>query len=210
MLTTECNAEPFTHVFGRLSHLEFPVRQRGPRLRGGLRRQGPGVRAGLQRQRHAGPIGAGTGQALVWGEQLGWASIDIIDTDPAAAEYLRRCARMRHRLLPYLAEGRMARPPQVSGNIPDITSDWAWSGKWPVTVSALQRGAWQAADGSMAVVFANTTDKALAFTWEFDAARCGLDAGTYAVERIEGRGAFARGFRGGPLHQRTHAAAPEC
>jgi hypothetical protein len=116
------------------------------------------------------------GQSLVFGEQLGWIAPAIVDEHPDTAAYLRRCARMRQKLRAYLACGYMARPPQVTGDIPDVTADWAWSGEWPVTDSALQRAAWRAEDGSVAFVFANTTENPLPFAWHFDVAQYGLAA----------------------------------
>lgn len=187
MLTTECNAEPYTHLFdGYLTwHYQyqhavpaFAAVYGGKVLSFGRAYNGGDTQAHLSR----------SGQALVWGEQLGWTPVSFIDSHPEAAAHLRRCARVRYHLLDYLAEGRMERPPRVSGAIPDITSDWAWSGHWPVTVSALQSGAWRAPDGSLAVIFANTVNEPLAFTWHFDPQTYGLPSGERATERVTEEG----------------------
>jgi Domain of unknown function (DUF6259) len=183
MLTTECNAEPFAHLFDGYLTWNFQYRNTVPAFAavyGGKVQMFGRAYNGNDTQAHW----ARTGQALVYGEQLGWATVDIVKTNPEAAAYLRRCGRVRHRLLPYLAQGYMARPPKVSGEIPEVTSDWAWSGKWMVTTSALERGAWRAEDGSLAFVFANTTNKPLTFTWDFDAGVCGLTGEAFATDIV--------------------------
>jgi hypothetical protein len=100
----------------------------------------------------------------VWGEQVGIVSPSIIE-HPDIGPYFRRLARMRHALTDFLARGEMLHPPEVKGDIPEVTSDWRWNGKCPVTVSALQSGVWQAPDARVATVFVNTSLESLAFTW---------------------------------------------
>ncbi len=165
MLTTECNAEPFTHVFDGYLTWHFQYEHAVPAFAavyGGkivmFGRSDPGEEI----QAHV----ARTGQALVWGEQLGWYATNYVERMPRAAEYLRRCARVRSHLLPQLARGRMLRPPAATGDIPKVTANWAWGGgDWPVTTPALQTGAWTAQDGSVAFIFANTVEQPLTFSW---------------------------------------------
>ena len=58
----------------------------------------------------------------------------------------------------------MLAPPVVQGDIPDITADWHWGGKpTPITVSALQRGAWRAKDGRIVQIFVNVSDQTIHF-----------------------------------------------
>lgn len=96
------------------------------------------------------------GQQLVFGEQLGWINPGIVK-QAETCDFLSRAAKTRHAFLDFLGWGRMARPPAVQGKIADVTADWAWSGKWPVTTSALQRGAWWAQDGRLLLLFANVS-----------------------------------------------------
>lgn len=191
MLTTECNAEPFTHVFDGYLTWHFQYQHAVPAFAavyGGkivmFGRSDPGsdVQAHLAR----------TGQALVWGEQLGWYGTDYVDRMPRAAEYLRRCARVRSHLLPQLARGRMLRPPAVKGDIPDVTANWAWgNGDWQVTTPALQTGAWTAEDGSVAVIFANTVEQPLTFSWAPDGDVSGLNGGAVPCKRVTEEGVAA-------------------
>lgn len=121
-----------------------------------------------------------TAQALVFGEQLGWINTGWILNNPdVEGPFFRRLARLRYALLPYLSWGEMARPPVVEGNIPDVTADWAWHDYWPVTDSALQRGAWKAEDGRLALIFVNSTDQPVKGTLKFDGETYGFDAGAY-------------------------------
>ena len=188
MLTTECNAEPYTHLFdGYLTwHFQydhavpaFAAVYGGKIVMFGRSDSGNDLQAHLAR----------TGQALVWGEQLGWYGTDYMDRMPRAAEYLRRCARVRGHLLPQFARGRMLRPPAVEGTLPDVTANWGWGGgDWPVTTPALQTGAWTAEDGSVAVVFANTVEQPLTFSWVLNEEDYALKGGAIACKHVTEEG----------------------
>ena len=182
-LTTECNAEPYTHVFDGYLTWHFQYDGAVPvfaAIYGGKIQTFSRAYRGNDQLAHR----MKTAQALVFGEQLGWINPGIVDDHPDTAAYLRRCARVRRALLPYLSRGYMARPPKVSGDIPDVTADWAWRDNWMVTDSALQRGAWRAEDGSVAFVFANTTEEPVSFTWHFDAAQYDLPASALTSRRV--------------------------
>jgi hypothetical protein len=156
MLTTECTAEPFTHLFDAYLTWNYQYQGMVPAfaaIYGGKIQMFSRAYNGNDQQAHRMKMG----QSLVFGEQLGWIGPGIVEKQPVTAGYLRRCSRVRHRLLKYLSEGRMARPPVVAGEVPQVTADWAWGGKRLITDSALQRAAWQAEDGSVAFV---------AFRWE--------------------------------------------
>ncbi len=191
MLTSECTAEPFTHLFDGYLTWHFQYNNAVPAFAavyGGKIVLFGRSDGGEDLQAHW----ARTGQALVWGEQLGWYSTDYVERLPRAAEYLRRCARVRSRLLPYLARGRMLRPPAPSGELPQVSSNWAWGGgDWPVTTPALQTGAWRAEDGSVAVIFANTLERPLSFSWVLSSAEYGLSGESRPCSRVTEDGAVA-------------------
>ncbi len=191
MLTTECNAEPFTHLFDGYLTWHFQYNHAVPAFAavyGGKIVMFGRSDGGEDLQAHW----ARTGQALVWGEQLGWYGTDYVDRMPRAAEYLRRCARVRSHLLPYLARGRMLRPPVPRGVLPQVTANWAWGGgDWPVTTPALQTGAWRAEDGSVALVFANTIDRPLSFSWTLNDGEYGLTGDVRPYSRITEEGVAA-------------------
>ncbi|MBC7288710.1 MAG: hypothetical protein H5T86_11870, partial [Armatimonadetes bacterium] len=154
MLTTECTAEPYTHVFdGYLSwHWQennavpfFPAVY-GDKIRLFSRAyRFAGDKALVFRMRLA--------QQFVFGEQLWWADPDIWKDD-SVGPYLRRLAKIRWALRDYFC-GRVLRPPLIEGHVADVTGDWAWSGKTIVTMKAVQAGAFQAEDGRVAVVVTN-------------------------------------------------------
>jgi hypothetical protein len=162
MITTECNAEPYARWFdGYLTwHWQFDgqvpafLAIYGGRIQlfsraynGSHQPDAPGRLAHWMR----------IGQQLVYGEQLGWIEPAWVLKQPDTLDFLGRAARTRHALLDFLSRGRMARPPEVSGDVPEVTADWAWSGKWMVAASALQRGAWWAEDGRLLLIFANVS-----------------------------------------------------
>lgn len=165
MITTECNAEPYVHLFDGYLTWHFQYQDQIPlfaAIYGGqvqLFGRAFGGDAIAQRLKAA--------EALVWGEQLGWAPPSIIQDD-LAGPMLRRCAQVRHALQPFLAEGEMAHPPTITGEIPRVTSDWQWGGEAIRSHSALQAGAWRDGAGRVAVIFANVLEEPLTFTWEWD------------------------------------------
>ncbi|MBN2307697.1 MAG: hypothetical protein JXR94_01925 [Candidatus Hydrogenedentes bacterium] len=200
MLTTECTAEPYVHLFDGYLTWHYQYKNAVPAIAavygGKIQLFGRAYR-GEEQLAHR----MKTGQALVFGEQLGWLDPGIVDSQPDAATYLRRCARVRHRLLDYLAKGRMARPPVVAGEIPEVTADWAWSGHWPITDSALQCAAWRAENGSTAFIFANSTEEPLAFAWDFDAKAYGLGGGPLTAERVDESGRESLGGVDASFHR---------
>jgi hypothetical protein len=163
MITTECNAEPYIHVMD--AYLTWHWQHDGqlpvfPAIYGGViqmygraYRGGP-TKALADRMKAA--------QSLVFGEQIGWMGPEIIK-DEVNGPYIRRVARMRYALRDFLADGRMLRVPRLEGAIPEVTADWQWSGAWPVTLAAVQAGAWQSRDGRRVLIFANVTSGALEF-----------------------------------------------
>ncbi len=174
VLTTECNAEPYVHVFDGYLTWHFQYQNQIPLFAAVY-----GGKVQLFSRAYQGDSWKGlamrmkTGQALVFGEQLGWISPRVI-SDPEAAAFLRRMARFRYALRDYLARGEMARPPVLEGDIPTVTADWQWWGKRLVTTPAILSGAWRAKDGRLALIFVNVSDQAQEAQLEFDADKYGL------------------------------------
>ena len=105
------------------------------------------------------------GQQLVFGEQIGWISPNILK-EKEPAEFLRKMAQTRYKLIDYFVDGQMLAPPIVNGNIQNITADWEWGENNPsdITISALQRGSWQSKDGRIVNIFVNVSDKTIHFS----------------------------------------------
>lgn len=173
-LTTECNAEPYTHVFDGYLTWHFQYDNQIPlfaAIYGGKIQlfsrayQGESWKGLAMRMK--------TGQALVFGEQLGWINPQVLSDEPSAA-FLRRMARLRYALRDYLARGEMARPPVLKGEIPAVTADWQWWGKRMVTTPAILSGAWRAEDGRLALIFVNVSDDEQNAELVFDADGYGL------------------------------------
>lgn len=187
-LTTECNAEPYTHVFDGYLTWHFQYDNQIPlfaAIYGGKIQlfsrayQGDSWKGLAMRMK--------TGQALVFGEQLGWINPQILSDEPSAA-FLRRMARIRYALRDYLARGEMARPPVLKGNIPAVTADWQWWGKRMVTTPAILSGAWRAEDGRLALIFVNVSDDEQTADLVFDADGYGLPQSSHltVTPRTEG------------------------
>ncbi len=145
MLTTECNAEPYAHVFdGYLTwHWQYDGQVPAfPAVYGGaLQMFGRAYRGGPTKDL---ALRMKAGQQLVFGEQIGWLDPSVVDEAENFA-FFRQVVRLRWLLKRYFYAGQMARPPKLIGQIPRVTADWQWSGEWPVTTDALLAGAWSAA-----------------------------------------------------------------
>ena len=208
ILTTECNAEPYAHVFdGYLTwHWQYdgqvPV---FPAVYGGaVQMFGRAYRGGTTKSL---ALRMKAGQQLVYGEQIGWLDPKVVhqaDEGP----FLREVVRLRHALRRYFYAGEMARPPRIAGKIPRVTADWQWHGPWPVTTDALLAGTWRLpAEGKLVLVLVNVGDEPIDARLDFDAAVYGLAPGSLHMTRLDQDGpgqtqAVARVFH------RTISAAP--
>jgi hypothetical protein len=167
MITTECNAESYARHFDAYLTWHWQFQDMVPAfsaIYGGRVQLFSRAYNGNDQQAHWMRIG----QQLVFGEQLGWVDPAHILPHQETADFMRRAAQTRYKLLDFLAWGRMARPPVVRGDIPKVTADWAWSGKWVVTESALQKGAWWAQDGRLLLLLVNVSGEPLSTELDFD------------------------------------------
>jgi len=185
MLTTECNAEPYTQVFdGYLTwHWQYdgqvPV---FPAIYGGaIQMFGRAYRGGPTKDL---ALRMKAGQQLVYGEQIGWLDPGVI-REKGNAEFLRQVVRLRHALRRYFYAGEMARPPRLLGTIPRVTADWQWTGHWPVTTDALLTGAWRLPQQmKLVLLLVNVCDEPIQATLAFDPAGYDLPAGSLTLTRI--------------------------
>lgn len=159
MLTTECNAEPFIHVFDEYLTWHWQYDNQVPAFPavygGAIQMFGRAYRGGATKDL---ALRMKAAQQLVFGEQLGWLDPNIV-TEPQNADYFRQLARLRESLSKYFYAGRMARPPKLLGDMPRLRADWQWSGEWWVTTDAVLAGAWKSqVDRKIVLIFANASD----------------------------------------------------
>jgi hypothetical protein len=129
-------------------------------------------------------------QAFAHGIQLGrfYTSIqNATGADANAPIFVRRLARIRHKLNQFISFGRMMRPLELSG-IPEITTTWTYTydGDLEVTIPAIETSTWMTDEaGRKAVILlfvnASMTDT-LSFDFDFDAAEYELDGQLYLQE----------------------------
>ena len=162
ILTTECNAETFVHVFDGYLTWHFQYQDQVPAFAavyGGTvqmfgRSYGGDVLGGRMKM----------AQQLVYGEQIGWIDPRIID-DPQRFPFFRDIVHTRYKYRDYFYKGEMLRPPKLLDEIPTVTADWQWfttSGK-VVTTDAVLTGAWRKTDESgntvsALILFVNVSD----------------------------------------------------
>jgi len=115
MLTTECNAEPYTHVFdGYLTwHWQYDGQVPAfPAVYGGtIQMFGRAYRGGPTKDL---ALRMKAGQQLVYGEQIGWINPSVTK-EPDNMAFLRQIVHLRAKLIDYFVRGEMARPPQLGG-----------------------------------------------------------------------------------------------
>jgi hypothetical protein len=191
MLTTECNAEPYTHVFD--GYLTWHWQHDGqvpafPAVYGGaIQMFGRAYRGGDTKDL---AFKMKAGQQLVFGEQIGWCNPSVVGEEENAA-FLRHVVRLRWVLGRYFYAGEMARPPKLLGDIPTVTADWQWSGYWPVTTDAVLSGAWQLPrEQRVVLLFVNVSEQPVRAMVAFDAGAYALPKGDLHAVRVtaDGRG----------------------
>ena len=185
MLTTECNAEPYIRWFdGYLSwHWQYDGQVPAfPAVYGGaIQMFGRAYRGGPTKDL---ALRMKAGQQLVFGEQIGWIGPGVVNEKENAA-FLRQVVRLRHRFRRYFHAGQMGRPPELIGEIPIVTADWQWSGKWPVTTKAVMTGAWLLPKEKRAVLmFVNVGNEPVTARMELDAGEYGLADGKLQVREV--------------------------
>lgn len=186
MITTECNAEPFVHLFDGYLTWHFQEADAVPLFAAVYGGQVEMFSRAYQDDSWKGTaMRQKTAQALTWGEQLGWMGPDVVD-DPVAGPFLKRLGRLRYDLRRYFSGGRLARPPSVKDDGATVTADWKWGGSRMVTTPVVLSGAWQAADGAVALLFVNVDVQPHAVDLHFDGAAYGFSGNLLVSDRTGG------------------------
>jgi hypothetical protein len=185
MLTTECNAEPYIRWFD--GYLTWHWQHDGqvpafPAVYGGsIQMFGRAYRGGETKNL---ALRMKAGEQLVFGEQIGWFGPEVIK-ERENAEFLRQIIDLRWRLRRYFYAGEMARPPELSGEIPRVTADWQWSGHWPVTTDAVMAGAWWLPrEERLVLLVVNVGDEPVATGMDYTLAPYGLAGEAHVTELL--------------------------
>lgn len=194
MLTSECNAEPFVRWFD--GYLTWHWQSNGqvpafPAIYGGaIQMFGRAYRGGETKDL---ALRMKAGQQLVFGEQIGWLGPEVIH-EPDNAAFLRQIVRLRWALRRYFYAGEMARPPQLAGQLPRVTADWQWAGKWPVTTDAVLTGAWRLpAENKLVLLMVNVGDQPVQSHLKLNLRDYGFTAAELRLTRLAAEGAGEQG-----------------
>jgi hypothetical protein len=201
MLTTECNAEPYIHVFD--GYLTYHWQYNGqvpafPAVYGGaIQMFGRNCGVGPDRER---ALQMKIGQQLVFGEQIGWFIWEQVNNEPVTASFLRQVVQMRWKLRRFFYAGEMARPPKLVGSIPMVTADWEWQPPtWPVTLDAVLTGAWKLpGEQRLALIFVNLSSSPVVARLDFDTTAYALPAHELKLTEVTPDGFVRRTTRAIP------------
>ena len=96
-------------------------------------------------------------EQLVYGEQIGWVSVNTVRFPSPLRSWLKKLAFVRHGLADFLNASEMQKPIAFTEKLPQYTSEWGVVG-WEnqVTVDKILHGVWKHQDGRVVVLFVNT------------------------------------------------------
>ncbi len=197
ILTTECNQEPYIHIFdGYLTwHWQFPnsVPAFSAVYGGTIQLFGRSYAGNTMAWRMK------AAESLVYGEQLGWWDWSIIK-DPQKMVYIKPLVRFRYHNAPYFYKGEMARPVKMLDPIPSITEDWQWSGQPTlITTDVIRTGTWRILDYAMTqqgktktlstlLIFTNMTDKTVKSRIKISLVELGFQESNIQVRKVDSEG----------------------
>ena len=94
---------------------------------------------------------------FVWGTQLGWDGIAILEPPHRAKlEFLGRLARLRAAARDYLVYGELLEVLEPTNEVPSLSGTWNTpDGDGPVTLPAVHGALWRGHDGSAGILLAN-------------------------------------------------------
>ena len=175
MLTTECNADPFTKWFDGFLSWHWQSNEQVPAFSavygGAIQMFGRAYKGGETKDL---ALRMKSGQQLCFGEQIGWISPGVVN-EQENAPFFRRIVRLRYAFRRYFYAGEMARPPKIGDDVPTVTADWQWHKEW-VTTPAVLTGAWRLPKEGKTVLFlVNVSDKPVKTTVTFDGGEYGFD-----------------------------------
>jgi hypothetical protein len=185
MITSECAAEPYANRLD--AYLTWDWQGDGmvpalPAVYGGaVQYFGRNYAAGATTRDDA--LCMKMGQQLVFGEQIGWLAPSIA-AEPIPGAMLKQVVLARHRNVRFFSSGRMARPPRLQGDLPEVRADWAWYGETWVTTPAVLTGAWLR-PRELLLIFVNVSANAVTTEYAWNARAYGIPQGnaTCAVTR---------------------------
>lgn len=123
------------------------------------------------------------GQAVMFGQQIGWMSSDIVD-ETEKIDYLDRMCHMRWDFKKYFSEGEMLRPPKLESDNTYFLSDLSMNRDDMQPVCLVQTCAWRLPEtGQTMIAVTNIGDKAEDVKLSFD---CGVKGD--AEQKVYGGG----------------------
>ena len=147
MLTSECNADPFTNIFDGFLTWHFQYPDQVPAFSAVY---GGAIQMFGRAYSNRGPSYAlasrmKLAEQLVYGEQIGWLNPQVID-DEKRFPFFKEIVQTRYKYRDYFYKGEMIRPPKLLDEVPTVTADWQYRTEVIITMDAVRTGAWRKTD----------------------------------------------------------------
>ncbi len=191
MVTSECNAEPFVRHFDGYLTWHWQNQDQVPAFAavygGAIQIFGRAYRRGQKSpEEYRLACRMKAAEQLRFGEQIGWFH-DGQALEKDLLPFYRQVVALRWKFRRYFYTGEMARPPKLTGDIPQVSADWRWGRGRVITSPAAGSGAWRIpATKKVVLFFTNVVDKTVAATLDFDASEYGLAAATVRITPYDG------------------------
>ncbi len=208
MVTSECNAEPFVRHFDGYLTWHWQNQDQVPAFAavygGAIQIFGRAYRRGQKSQaEYLLACRMQAAEQLRFGEQIGWFDHGQA-LDRGLLPFLRQVVTLRWKLRRYFYTGEMARPPRLTGKIPQVTADWRWGSGRVITSPAAGSGAWRIpAKKTVVLFFTNVADEPVEATLDLDASEYGLTAATVQVTPHDGTATPGKRFETSNRFQHT-------
>ena len=212
MVTSECNAEPFVRHFDGYLTWHWQNQDQVPAFAavygGAIQIFGRAYNKGQKTpEEYRTACRMKAAEQLRFGEQIGWFDYDQA-VDPALLPFFRQVVALRWKFRRYFYLGELARPPKLTGEIPQVSADWKWGGGRVITSPAVQGGAWRIpAEKKTVLFFTNVADKPVEVTVDFDAGEYGVSDETIRITPYDGTGTAGEAFES-PNHVRRTFTLP--
>ena len=129
------------------------------------------------------PFAMHFGREFIWGSQLGWMEIGLLNFDKKSKrnDYLRQIVRLRHAALKYVVFGELLNDLKPLNKVENVTSKWYhkewYHAPFKATLPAVMGTIWKGSDNTLGLFLVNLSGKKQKFEYQVDVRDFGKIAG---------------------------------